>query len=91
MDKKDFELLQALADSRNITKAADKLYITQSALSSRHRAGARGRAAAAVPSGYPVHPLRGGGSGPLSGGGPGNGTDAQKAGVWIPSLSAWRW
>lgn len=32
-DEKDFELLQALADSRNITKAADKLYITQSALS----------------------------------------------------------
>ena len=37
-DEKDFELLQALADSRNITKAADKLYITQSALSKRIRA-----------------------------------------------------
>ena len=37
MDEKDFELLQALADSRNITKAADKLYITQSALSKRIR------------------------------------------------------
>ena len=37
MDEKDFELLQALADSRNITKAADRLYITQSALSKRIR------------------------------------------------------
>lgn len=37
MDEKDFELLQALAESRNITKAADKLYITQSALSKRIR------------------------------------------------------
>ena len=37
MDEKDFELLQALADSRNITKAADKLHITQSALSKRIR------------------------------------------------------
>ena len=32
MDEKDFELLQALVDSRNITTAADKLYITQSVL-----------------------------------------------------------
>ena len=37
MDEKDFELLQALADSRNITKAADKLHIAQSALSKRIR------------------------------------------------------
>lgn len=38
MDEKDFDLLQALADSKNITKAAEKLYITQSALSKRIRA-----------------------------------------------------
>ena len=57
-DEKDFELLQALADSRNITKAADKLYITQSALSKRIRAIERelGGRAAALPSGYSVHP-----------------------------------
>lgn len=35
MDEKDFELLQTLGESRNITKAADKLFITQSALSKR--------------------------------------------------------
>lgn len=35
MDEKDFELLEALGESRNITKAADKLFITQSALSKR--------------------------------------------------------
>lgn len=38
MDEKDFELLQALEETGNITKAADKLYITQSALSKRIRA-----------------------------------------------------
>ncbi len=38
MDEKDFELLQALADCKNITKAAEKLYITQSALSKRIQA-----------------------------------------------------
>lgn len=32
MEEKDFELLQALVDSRNSTTAADKLYITQSVL-----------------------------------------------------------
>lgn len=35
MDEKDFELLQTLGESKNITKAADKLFITQSALSKR--------------------------------------------------------
>ena len=35
MDEKDFELLEILGESRNITKAADKLFITQSALSKR--------------------------------------------------------
>lgn len=35
MDEKDFELLMVLGESRNITKAADKLFITQSALSKR--------------------------------------------------------
>ncbi|MGN1020566.1 MAG: LysR family transcriptional regulator [Aristaeellaceae bacterium] len=38
MDEKDFELLHVLEESRNITRAADKLYITQSALSKRIRA-----------------------------------------------------
>mgnify|MGYP004529178097 CR=1 FL=1 len=38
MDEKDFELLQALAGCKNITKAAEKLYITQSALSKRIQA-----------------------------------------------------
>lgn len=37
MDEKDFELLQVLEETRNITKAAEKLYITQSALSKRIR------------------------------------------------------
>ena len=35
MDEKDFELLRVLGESKNITKAADKLFITQSALSKR--------------------------------------------------------
>ena len=35
MDEKDYELLQTLDQSRNITKAADKLLIIQSALSKR--------------------------------------------------------
>ena len=35
MDEKDFELLEALDETRNITHAADKLYMTQSALSKR--------------------------------------------------------
>lgn len=38
MEEKDFELLQTLRDTRNITRAAEKLYITQSALSKRIRA-----------------------------------------------------
>lgn len=38
MDEKDFELLETLEQCKNITKAADKLYITQSALSKRIRA-----------------------------------------------------
>ena len=33
MDEKDYELLHALDETRNITHAADKLYMTQSALS----------------------------------------------------------
>lgn len=44
-DEKDSELLQALADSRNITKAADKLYITPVGpvqANPRHRTGAGG-------------------------------------------------
>lgn len=35
MDEKDFELIQVLGESKNITKAADRLFITQSALSKR--------------------------------------------------------
>ena len=35
MDEKDFELLRVLDETRNITHAADRLYITQSALSKR--------------------------------------------------------
>ncbi len=35
MDEKDFELLITLKDTKNITRAADKLYITQSSLSKR--------------------------------------------------------
>ena len=35
MDEKDFELLEVLENSKNITKAAEKLFITQSALSKR--------------------------------------------------------
>ena len=31
MDEKDYELLHALDETRNITHAADKLYMTQSA------------------------------------------------------------
>lgn len=37
MDEKDFELLRILNETRNITRAADRLYITQSALSKRIR------------------------------------------------------
>lgn len=35
MDEKDFELLNVLNETRNITRAADQLYLTQSALSKR--------------------------------------------------------
>ena len=94
MEEKDFELLQTLADSRNITKAADKLYITQSTLSKRIRSIERElgiELRLRSHQGIRFTPLRGGGSGPQPCGGAGNGTDAQKAGVWIPSLSAWRW
>lgn len=38
MDEKDFELLEMLDESKNITKAAEKLFITQSALSKRIKA-----------------------------------------------------
>ena len=38
MDEKDYELLHALDETRNITHAADKLYMTQSALSKRIKA-----------------------------------------------------
>ena len=38
MDEKDFELLRILGETRNITHAADKLYMTQSALSKRIKA-----------------------------------------------------
>lgn len=38
MDEKDFELLEMLDESRNITKAAERLFITQSALSKRIKA-----------------------------------------------------
>lgn len=38
MDEKDFELLRILDETRNITHAADRLYITQSALSKRIKA-----------------------------------------------------
>ena len=37
MDEKDFEMLSALNDTHNITRAAEQLYITQSALSKRIR------------------------------------------------------
>lgn len=35
MDERDFELLEILDQTKNITKAADRLYVTQSALSKR--------------------------------------------------------
>lgn len=38
MDEKDFELLSVLKETRNISKAADQLFITQSALSKRIKA-----------------------------------------------------
>lgn len=38
MDEKDFELISILGETGNITKAADRLYITQSALSKRIKA-----------------------------------------------------
>lgn len=38
MDEKDFELLRILDETRNITHAAEQLYITQSALSKRIKA-----------------------------------------------------
>ncbi len=38
MDERDFELLEVLGESKNITKAAEKLFITQSALSKRIKA-----------------------------------------------------
>ena len=38
MDERDFELLEVLESSRNITKAAERLFITQSALSKRIQA-----------------------------------------------------
>lgn len=37
MDEKDFELLRVLEDTKNMTRAADRLYMTQSALSKRVR------------------------------------------------------
>lgn len=37
MDEKDLELIRILNETRNITKAAERLYITQSALSKRIR------------------------------------------------------
>lgn len=38
MDEKDFELLSILNETRNITRASEQLYITQSALSKRVKA-----------------------------------------------------
>lgn len=38
MDEKDFEMLSILNETRNITRAAERLYITQSALSKRIKA-----------------------------------------------------
>lgn len=38
MDEKDFEILSTLNETRNITRAAEQLYITQSALSKRIKA-----------------------------------------------------
>ncbi len=38
MDEKDFEMLNLLNETRNITRAAEQLYITQSALSKRIKA-----------------------------------------------------
>ena len=38
MDEKDFEILSILNETRNITRAAEQLYITQSALSKRIKA-----------------------------------------------------
>ena len=37
MEEKDFEVLRVLNDTRSITQAAEKLYMTQSALSRRLR------------------------------------------------------
>lgn len=38
MDEKDFELIRVLGETRNITRAAERIYTTQSALSKRIRA-----------------------------------------------------
>ena len=38
MDEQDFTLLQVLGRTRNITHAADELYITQSSVCARGRA-----------------------------------------------------
>ena len=38
MDEKDFEMLHVLNATRNITRAAEQLYMTQSALSKRIKA-----------------------------------------------------
>lgn len=35
MDERDFSLLQVLAETKNITKASEQLFLTQSALSKR--------------------------------------------------------
>ena len=38
MDERDFEILMALKETGNITRAADRLYITQSSLSKKIQA-----------------------------------------------------
>lgn len=65
MDEKDFELLEVLDETRNITHAADKLYMTQSALSKRSNPWSRswGGNSAPLPAGHPLYPGRRKGAG----------------------------
>ena len=58
MDEKDFELLEVLDETRNITHAADKLYMTQSALSKRIKSMEQELGA-----GHPLYPGRRKGAG----------------------------
>ncbi len=65
MDEKDFELLEVLDETRNITHAADKLYMTQSALSKRIKSMEQelGWKFCPLPAGHPLYPGRRKGAG----------------------------